>query len=406
MATDTPVTEAGYWDSAAERFDDEPDHGLRDPAVRAAWAHRLRAWLPAEPSDILDLGCGTGSMALLAAEQGHRITGVDRSPRMVEAARAKLAGRDARLMIGDAARPPVTARQFDVVLVRHVLWALPDPEAVLRNWVRLLRPGGRLVLIEGRWGEAAPIGFTATDLERLTAPLARRTHLERLTEDAALWGREVRDERYALVVHPAPPARHTEVIDVHLILRRGDEMLLARRANTGYADGLLHAPSGHAEDGEDVREAMAREAAEELGLLLTPSDLRVALVMQHRSPEGRPRIGWFFEATYGAGGEPENREPHKCSELDWFPLAALPDDMVAYCRAGLDAYRAGERFVLHWHRPGDTIAYDPAGPHRSVALPPSPADSSAAENAHSAGASATTTNGTHEANERRGGDAR
>ncbi|MFI9025082.1 methyltransferase domain-containing protein [Streptomyces sp. NPDC053560] len=390
MATDTPVTEAGYWDSAAERFDDEPDHGLRDPAVRAAWAHRLQAWLPTEPSDVLDLGCGTGSMALLAAEQGHRVTGVDRSPRMVEAARAKLAGREARILIGDAARPPVAARQFDVVLVRHVLWVLPDPEAVLRKWVRLLRPGGRLVLIEGRWGEADPVGFTATDLERLTAPLARRTHLERLTEDAALWGREVRDERYALVVHPAPPARHTEVIDVHLILRRGDEVLLARRANTGYADGLLHAPSGHAEDGEDVREAMAREAAEELGLRLNPSDLRVALVMQHRSPEGRPRIGWFFEATYGAGGEPVNREPEKCSELDWFPLAALPDDMVAYCRAGLDAYRAGERFVLHWHRPGDTIAYDPTGPHRAVALPPSPTDSSTAENAHHAGASVTT----------------
>ncbi|GAA0474446.1 methyltransferase domain-containing protein [Streptomyces olivaceiscleroticus] len=369
MATDTPVTDAGYWESAAERFDDEPDHGLRDPEVRAAWAARLQSWLPAEPSDVLDLGCGTGSMALLAAEQGHRVTGVDRSPRMVEAARAKLAEWDARLLIGDAARPPVTERQFDVVLVRHVLWALPDPETVLRSWARLLRPGGRLILIEGRWGEADPVGFTATELEGLTAPLARRTHLEQLAGDTALWGREVADERYALVVHPAPPARHTEVIDVHLILRRGDEVLLARRANTGYADGLLHAPSGHAEDGEDVREAMIREAGEELGLRLGPSDLRVALVMQHRSPEGRPRIGWFFEARYGAGGEPANREPEKCSELDWFPLDALPDDMVAYCRAGLDAYRAGQRFLLHWHRPGDTIAYDPAGTHRAIPLP-------------------------------------
>ncbi|MER7400030.1 methyltransferase domain-containing protein [Streptomyces sp. NPDC000151] len=380
MATDTPVTDAGYWESAAERFDDEPDHGLRDPAVRSAWADRLRDWLPAGPSDVLDLGCGTGSLALLAAEQGHRVTGVDRSPRMVEAARAKFAAARlgdrapaARLLVGDAAEPPAGERQFDVVLVRHVLWALPDPEAALRRWVGLLRPGGRLVLIEGRWGEADPVGITAAELERLTAPLARRTHLERLAGDPALWGREVRDERYALVVHPAPPARHTEVIDVHLILRRGDEVLLARRANTGYADGLLHAPSGHAEDGEDVQEAMIREAAEETGLRLTASDLRVALVMQHRAPDGRPRIGWFFEAAYGAGGEPVNREPEKCSQLDWFPLDALPDDMVAYCRAGLDAYRAGRRFVLHWHRPGDSIAYDPAGPGRAVALPPSTA---------------------------------
>ena len=163
--------------------------------------------------------------------------------------------------------------------------------------------------------------------------------------------------------------RHTEVVDVHLILRRGDEVLLARRANTGYADGLLHAPSGHAEDGEDVREAMLRETREEIGLRLDPEELRVALVMQHRSPRGEPRMGWFFEAWAEEGREPVNAEPDKCSELRWFPLDALPGDMVAYCRAGLEAYRAGERFVLHWHRPGDAIVHDPAAPDRAVVLP-------------------------------------
>ena len=133
------------------------------------------------------------------------------------------------------------------------------------------------------------------------------------------------------------------MVDVHLVLRRGGEVLLARRSGTGYADGLLHAPSGHAEDGEDVRQAMIREAAEELGLRLRPEDLRVALVMQHRAPDpaARPRIGWFFEAAYGAGGEPVNREPDKCSQLDWFPLDGLPDDMVAYCRAGPGRYPRG-----------------------------------------------------------------
>ncbi|MDC7339743.1 NUDIX domain-containing protein [Streptomyces lydicus] len=146
-------------------------------------------------------------------------------------------------------------------------------------------------------------------------------------------------------------------------------MLLARRAGTGYADGLLNAPSGHAEDGEDVREAMIREAAEELGLRLTPEDLTVGLVMQHRAPPpARPRIGWFFEAAYGAGGEPRNREPDKCAGLTWHRLDALPDDMVAYCRAGLEGLRAGHRFLLHWHRPGDAVAHDPAAPGRAIAL--------------------------------------
>ncbi|RSS45908.1 class I SAM-dependent methyltransferase, partial [Streptomyces sp. WAC05858] len=87
MCADTSTT--AYWDAAAADFDNEPDHGLRDPAVREAWAARLRGWLPERAGDVLDLGCGTGSLALLAAERGHRVTGVDRSPRMVELARAK-----------------------------------------------------------------------------------------------------------------------------------------------------------------------------------------------------------------------------------------------------------------------------------------------------------------------------
>ncbi|MFI7312875.1 methyltransferase domain-containing protein [Streptomyces hygroscopicus] len=406
MRDDTSTT--AYWDAAAGHFDDEPDHGLRDPAVREAWAARLRGWLPERPGDVLDLGCGTGSLALLAAEAGHRVTGVDRSPRMARLAREKLAGTGATVLVGDAAEPPVPERSFDVVLVRHLLWLLPDREAVLRRWVRLLRPGGRLVLIEGRWGESdpaspsaagqsgsvglsaagqsglvglsaaersGPVGLSAAELSGLVGPLAERLSVEQLGPDAALWGRVVRDERYVLVADLAPARRHAEIVDVHLILRRGGEVLLARRANTGYADGLLHAPSGHVEDGEDVRAALLRETAEEIGITLSPDEVRAVLVMQHKAPTGAARTGWFFEAELGVPGrpgedgrEPVNREPEKCSELGWFPLDALPDDMVAYCRAGLDAYRAGHRFTLHWHEPGDPIAYDPAGPDRLTPL--------------------------------------
>lgn len=170
------------------------------------------------------------------------------------------------------------------------------------------------------------------------------------------------------VVRPDPPQRHTEIVDVHLILLRGREVLLARRAGTGYADGLLHAPSGHLEDGEDVRAGMIRETAEEIGIDLAPQELRAAVVMQHRSPGGGPRIGWFFTARLAAGAVPVNREPDKCSELGWYPLDDLPQDMVAYCRAGLDAFRAGVPFLTHLHESGDTIAYDAAGVDRAVPL--------------------------------------
>ncbi|AQS70369.1 bifunctional 2-polyprenyl-6-hydroxyphenol methylase/3-demethylubiquinol 3-O-methyltransferase UbiG [Streptomyces pactum] len=190
------------WDAQAAAFDDEPDHGLRDADVRRAWAARLASWLPARPGDVLDLGCGTGSLSLLAAEQGHRVTGVDLSPAMVASARAKLAGRDAVFLTGDAAAPPVGEQRFDAVLVRHVLWTLPDPGRVLRRWLELLRPGGRLVLVEGVWGAVAPVGIPAARLTALLAPLAGQVRVERLSGDSSLWGRKVADERYAVVAIP------------------------------------------------------------------------------------------------------------------------------------------------------------------------------------------------------------
>lgn len=187
------------WDAEAAVFDDEPDHGLRDPGVRAAWADRLAAWLPGHPADVLDLGCGTGSLALLAAERGHHVTGVDLSPRMVESARSKLAGRDAVFLTGDAAAPPVGDRRYDVVLARHVLWTLPHPDRVLRHWAGLLRPGGRLVLVEGVWGTVSPAGISADRLVGLLEPVGGQVRVEPLSQDERLWGRRVDDERYAVL---------------------------------------------------------------------------------------------------------------------------------------------------------------------------------------------------------------
>lgn len=197
-AADDPSTTPDR-DAEAATFDDEPDHGLRDPVVREAWAARLRDWLPSRASDVLDLGCGTGSLSLLATEQGHRVTGVDASPAMVALARGKLAGHPAVFLVGDAAAPPVGEERFDVVLVRHVLWTLPDPGRVLRRWCGLLRPGGRLVLVEGVWGTVSPVGIPAERLYGLVAPLVSDAVVVRLGDESLLWGKKVEDERYAVV---------------------------------------------------------------------------------------------------------------------------------------------------------------------------------------------------------------
>ena len=187
------------WDAQAAAFDDEPDHGLRDPSVREAWREQLRQWLPPGRTAVLDAGCGTGSLSLLVAETGHLVTGIDWSVAMLARARAKAeaAGLSIDFRIGDAAAPHFPPRSFDVVLCRHVLWALPEPVRVLQRWAGLLSPGGRLVLIEGYWNTGG--GLHAGELVRLIPPSFANFQSARLSDDPRLWGGPVTDERYVIL---------------------------------------------------------------------------------------------------------------------------------------------------------------------------------------------------------------
>lgn len=210
-----------YWDAAATGFDDEPDHGLREDTARDAWAALLRTCMPGRPADVLDAGCGTGSLSCLLAGDGHRVTGVDISSRMVGHARAKLAaaGLEGRFLVGDATAPPTGDERFDVLLSRHLMWTLPDPWTALREWVARLRPGGTLLLVEGRWREAGhggvPYaagaealpwhgGIGADELAAAVSPLTTDLRIHPLSGEEALWGGPVTDERYALVARVRP----------------------------------------------------------------------------------------------------------------------------------------------------------------------------------------------------------
>ncbi|MFD8632286.1 phosphotransferase [Streptomyces sp. NPDC059533] len=166
-------------------------------------------------------------------------------------------------------------------------------------------------------------------------------------------------------------------VDVHLILRRdgerGPEVLLSRRAGPVYASGLWHLPSGHLDPDEDMVEAVIREALEETGVLIQAEDVTAAVSIHHRPPvASRSRIGVFFDVRRWSG-QPRIMEPDRCDGMDWYPLDALPDPMVAYCRAGLDAYRAHLPAAVHFQQPGDAIEHRPDGPDRTRLLSGPPA---------------------------------
>jgi ubiquinone/menaquinone biosynthesis C-methylase UbiE len=212
-----------YWDQAAEEYDTFVDHGLLDSDVRAAWKDLLRTWLPTTPSDVGDLACGTGTMSVLLAELGHQVRGVDLSAEMVARARAKTApfGGAVDIAQGDAGEPPWPEGSLDVVFARHILWTLPDPQDALRRWARLLRPGGRMVLIEGRWGiesagekPALPwqLGVPSQELAAVVRELVGEPTVVPLW-DTVYWGKELEHERYLLTATASRPAQAPHAAD-------------------------------------------------------------------------------------------------------------------------------------------------------------------------------------------------
>ena len=134
------------------------------------------------------------------------------------------------------------------------------------------------------------------------------------------------------------------LIDVHVLLVRDDDVLLTRRRDTNpLFDGLWHLPSGKLDAGESVLDAAVREAEEEVGVHVDPADLRLVHTLHVNGSGPEPRLGLFFETRHW-GGTPTNREPDKCSVVRWFPLDALPDQLIDYPAAGIHAYRTASTF--------------------------------------------------------------
>ena len=120
---------------------------------------------------------------------------------------------------------------------------------------------------------------------------------------------------------------------VYLLLRRGNEVLLLRRANTGYQDGKYSIIAGHLDGDELATAGIVREAKEEASVAVNPQDVRLVHTCHRltRNQVGQERLDLFFE-TDKWQGEVANTEPEKCDDLSWFPVDKLPDNMLPLVR--------------------------------------------------------------------------
>jgi ubiquinone/menaquinone biosynthesis C-methylase UbiE len=161
---------AEHWNRRAPTFDTDFGHSLGSAGERAAWNRVLDLVTAGRGElDALDVGCGTGFLALELAARGHQAVGVDFAIAMLVEARRKARelGAGVRFEEADAEQLPYPPASFDLVVSRHLLWTLPHPDAAIDEWIRVLRPGGRLVVVDGQ--------FAAAGADREQQPVARRT---------------------------------------------------------------------------------------------------------------------------------------------------------------------------------------------------------------------------------------
>lgn len=123
---------------------------------------------------------------------------------------------------------------------------------------------------------------------------------------------------------------------VCILLEKNNQILLLKRANTGWMDGFWHIPGGGLEENESLAHAVTREAKEELAVDIDPTHVKLIHV-QHLN---KKTLGFYFVA-HEWKDEPKNNEPDQSSEISWFQSDQLPEDMSPFARRVIESYKSG-----------------------------------------------------------------
>lgn len=141
-----------YWSARAATFDLSPGHEIFSEEERAAWHRLVEKHLGrGDGRSALDLASGTGVISHLMDDLGYRVTGLDWAEPMLERAKAKAKSRNRTITfrMGDAENTMEPDSFHDVIINRHLVWTLVDPKAAFVEWLRVLKPGGKVLIVDG-----------------------------------------------------------------------------------------------------------------------------------------------------------------------------------------------------------------------------------------------------------------
>lgn len=168
---------ANYWNIRSSTY----TNGVNgfDEEERCVWKQTFENSLPPnERLKILDVGTGVGFLALLFAEMGHEVTGIDLSAGMLEKAKynAENMGLEIDFIHGDAENLSFEDSSFDLVVSKFLLWTLPKPICAVREWKRVLKPNGRVFAIDGDWFDPRPTRRIKRKISEWIGRLVKKNH--------------------------------------------------------------------------------------------------------------------------------------------------------------------------------------------------------------------------------------
>jgi ubiquinone/menaquinone biosynthesis C-methylase UbiE len=172
-----------YWGKRSETFDLSYGHKIRSRGEFDAWSRLIARHAAVGPGDrVLELASGTGEVTRVLLGFGCSVDAIDLCEPMIERARAKHRGAPVRFHLGDAENTMMPDDRYDLVICRHLVWTLVDPQAALADWLRVLKPGGAVVVIDGDWVNRS---LQARLLQRLSRLIDRLTGVPRLWDEQA-----------------------------------------------------------------------------------------------------------------------------------------------------------------------------------------------------------------------------
>ena len=158
-----------YWDWRSASFGHD---AKKSKDTVEEWKKFLyRSTRDSSGKTVLDLGTGTGDIALYFAEAGFSVTGIDISSEMIKQAKehARENGHEINFECGDAENLRFEDNSFDIITMRNLLWTLPSPEKAINEWKRVLKPEGKIIVSDGYWNNT-----TIMSLPKLIMKTVRR----------------------------------------------------------------------------------------------------------------------------------------------------------------------------------------------------------------------------------------